>query len=150
MKKILSVLLAVMLLLLCGCGPKENEYKFQYLPGFDDQFEEGSTGIYVVHNTDERDALLTSAENEELRNALSGYDEKFFKKRILFVLEVPNNGVSYQYMIKSIYQEDHTTTFELKLTHEHFGVRSRPSMTILIEMDQSWDTEVKNIVVKYT
>ena len=62
MKKI-SSLLAVLLLLLCGCGPNENEYRATYLyTGYDAEAPQDQ--VWVLHSKAELDAYAANADKK--------------------------------------------------------------------------------------
>ncbi len=149
MKKALSLLLAAVFLLFCGCGPNENEFKVHYFSGLGYDPEVSYPVITVLHNTDERDAFAAS-ENKLVREALSDYNEKFFSDRIVFVLEIAMGSAAYRYTLEQVYEASDTITFLLQrapvdgLVPDVMG-----SMTILVEMDKSWDCEPENIRIEY-
>ena len=148
MKRIFTLLMAI-LLLLCGCGPNKNEFQATYLPGSFDSHKQYPV-ITVLHNTGERDAYAATVTSNSVNEALSAYDEEFFSQRIVFVLEISMGSSSYRYTVDKIYQATDVTTFVLKQAPVNGAVPAvMGSMTVLVEMDKSWDCAPENIKIEY-
>ena len=146
MKKSLSLLLAAVILLLCGCGPHENEFVTVYLSGMG----QGHSEVTVLHNIEERDALIAAFPRNKLaREALSEYDEKFFEERIVFVLPIFLANATDSYVVEKVYQDNGITTFLLvEELNSAADLHVVGSMTILVEMDKSWDCKPENITIE--
>ena len=148
MKKAISLLLAAVILLFCGCGPNENEFEATYLKtGYDS--DTAYPVISVLHSTEERDACAAKADHKKVTEALSAYDEKFFSSKVLFVLNISMASGGYNYIIEKIYETEDGLTFQLKQTTEGPTTADMSGMTILVEMDKSWDCAPENIKIEY-
>lgn len=147
MRKILALGMAAVILLFCGCGPNENEFVAVYLSGIG----QGHSAVTVLHNIEERDALITAfTRNKRAQEALSEYDEKFFEERIVFALPISLANATDRYFVEKVYQNNGITTF--LLVEELDSVGDLPvvgGMTILVEMDKSWDCEAESIRIEY-
>ena len=145
MKKIFALMMAI-LLLLCGCGPNENEYRATYLhTGFAN--EAVYPAISVLHSTTERDACATKASHKKVTEALSKYDEDFFSSKVLFVLNISMASSAYHYVVERVYETEEGLTFQLKQTVQGGVPHVMGGMTILVEMDKSWDCKAENITI---
>lgn len=148
MKKILALLSATLILILCGCGPKENEYIATYLQtGYDP--EVNYPVISVLHSVEERDACAAKAGQTNVTEALSEYDADFFSSHVVFVLNISMGSSAYRYVVEKVYETEDGLTFLLKQTTTGGVPAVVGGMTILVEMDQSWDCEVENIRIEY-
>ena len=85
MKKILALMMAVLLLLLCGCGPIESVYKVQCICAVYDS-DATYPQITVLHNTEELHHHFSDKTSPAIQKILQEYDTEFFQDRILFVL----------------------------------------------------------------
>ena len=149
MKKFLALVIAAIMLLLCGCGPNENEYVAHYFGGLGYDEDASYPIIAVLHNTEERDAFSTSVKNKQIQETLSEYNDHFFDNRIVFVLSISMSSASHRYTVEKVYQTNEATTFVLKKAHTEGEVHALGSMTILVEMDKSWDCKPENIKMEY-
>lgn len=147
MKKSLSLLLAAVILLFCGCGPNENEFKATYLKtGYDS--DTAYPVISVLHSTEERDACAAEADHKKVTEALSAYDEEFFSSKVLFLLNISMASGGYNYIVEKVYETEEGLTFQLKQTTEGPTTADMSGMTILVEMDKSWDCTPENITIE--
>lgn len=148
MKKIISLLLAVLLLLLCGCGASKNQYKATYLYTGYDHTAPGNQ-VWVLHSTAELEAYAAGAD-KQVAEALSAYDEDFFKSHVLFVLKFSMGSSGYRYEVKKVYEQEGITTFQLEMTvkGDYMFTCDMSGMHILVEMDQSWDCEAEKVVIE--
>jgi hypothetical protein len=149
MKKFLALVIAAIMLLLCGCGPNENEYVAHYFGGLGYDEDASYPIIAVLHNTEERDACAAEANHEKVTEALSAYDEEFFSSKVLFVLNISMASGGYNYIVEKVYGTEEGLTFQLKQTTEGPTTADMSAMTILVEMDKSWDCEPENIKIEY-
>lgn len=148
MKKFLALVIAAIMLLLCGCGPNNNEFKATYLKtGYDS--DTAYPVISVLHSTEERDACAAEANHEKVTEALSAYDEEFFSSKVLFVLNISMASGGYNYIVEKVYGTEEGLTFQLKQTTEGPTTADMSGMTILVEMDKSWDCKPENIKMEY-
>lgn len=148
MKKSLSLLLAAVILLFCGCGPNENEFRATYLKT-DYDYEVRYPAIYVIHNVAERDACAAGDDHKKVTEALSAYDEEFFSSKVLFVLNISMASGGYNYIVENVYETEEGLTFQLKQTTEGPTTADMSGMHILVEMDKSWDCKPENIKIEY-
>ena len=148
MKKITSLLLAIMLLLLCSCSPSQNQYKATYLyTGYD--AEEPQDQVWVLHSKAELDAYAANAD-EKVTESLSAYDDEFFQSHVLFVLKFSMGSSGYRYEVKKVYEQDGITTFQLEMTvkGDYMFTCDMSGMHILVEMDKSWDCNAENVKIE--
>lgn len=146
MKKMTSLLLAVLLLLLCGCSPSKNQYQATYLQtGYDSDAPQEQA--WVLHSMTELEDFATNAD-KEVTEALSAYNDDFFKSHVLFVLKFSMGSSGYRYEVEKVYEQDGITTFQLEMTAEgDVFTCDMSGMHILVEMDKSWDCEAENITM---
>ena len=147
MKKILALVLAATMLLLCGCGPNINKYKSVYLyTGYDAEAPQDQ--VWVLHSKAELDAYAASAE-EKVSKSLSSYDDGFFQSHVLFVLKFSIGSSGYRYEVNKVYEDGGTTTFQLKMTAgDGMFTCDMSGMHILVEMDKSWDCNAENVKIE--
>ncbi len=146
MKRLL-VIPFISILLLCGCGPNENQYKATYLKtGYD--HESDYPIISVLHSTGERDACAAGANLQQVTEALSKYDEDFFSSKVLFVLNISMGSSGYNYVVEKVYETEEGLTFQLKQTTKGPTTADMSGMHILVEMDKSWDCNPENIRIE--
>ena len=147
MKRIFALLTAALLLLLCGCGPSKNQYKATYLyTGYDSTAPDNQ--VWVLHSMAELEDYAAGAD-KRVAEALSAYDEAFFKSHVLFVLKFSMGSSGYRYEVEKVYEENGTTTFQLEMTADGEAFTADMSgMHILVEMDQSWDCEAEKVVIE--
>jgi hypothetical protein len=148
MKRIFALLTAALLLLLCGCGPSKNQYKATYLyTGYDSTAPDNQ--VWVLHSMAELEDYAAGAD-KRVAEALSAYDEAFFKSHVLFVLKFSMGSSGYRYEVKKIYEQEGITTFQLEMTvkGDYMFTCDMSGMHILVEMDQSWDCDAKKVVIE--
>ena len=147
MKRIFALLTAALLLMLCGCGPNKNQYKATYLyTGYDSTAPDNQ--VWVLHSMAELEDYAAGAD-KRVAEALSAYDEAFFKSHVLFVLKFSMGSSGYRYEVEKVYEENGTATFQLEMTADGEAFTADMSgMHILVEMDQSWDCEAEKVVIE--
>lgn len=148
MKRIFALLTAALLLLLCGCGPSKNQYKATYLyTGYDSTAPDNQ--VWVLHSMAELEDYAAGAD-KRVAEALSSYDEDFFKSHVLFVLKFSMGSSGYRYEVKKVYEQEGITTFQLEMTvkGDYMFTCDMSGMHILVEMDQSWDCEAEKVVIE--
>jgi hypothetical protein len=148
MKRIFALLTAALLLLLCGCGPSKNQYKATYLyTGYDSTAPDNQ--VWVLHSMAELEDYAAGAD-KRVAEALSAYDEAFFKSHVLFVLKFSMGSSGYRYEVKKVYEQEGITTFQLEMTvkGDYMFTCDMSGMHILVEMDQSWDCEAEKVVIE--
>ena len=148
MKRIFALLTAALLLLLCGCGASKNQYKATYLyTGYDSTAPDNQ--VWVLHSMAELEDYAAGAD-KRVAEALSAYDEAFFKSHVLFVLKFSMGSSGYRYEVEKVYEENGNTTFQLEMTvkGDVSFTDDMSGMHILVEMDQSWDCEAEKVVIE--
>jgi len=148
MKKMISLLMVALLLLLCGCGPNANEFRASYLyTGYNSQTQ--YPVISVLHSVDERDACAAQAGSAQVTEALSTYGDKFFQSHVLFVLNIEMGSSAFRYEVEKVYADGDITTFVLKKTVPGgMFTGDMSGMHILVEMDESWDCKPENVRIE--
>lgn len=148
MKRIIALLTAVLLLLLCGCGPNINQYKATYLYTGYDPMAEGNQ-VWVLHSMAELEDYAAGVD-KQVAEALSSYDDAFFKSHVLFVLKFSMGSSGYRYEVEKVYEENGNTTFQLEMTvkGDVLFTCDVSGMHILVEMDQSWDCEPEKVIIE--
>ncbi len=147
MKKMTSLLLAVLLLLLCGCIPNKNQYKATYLyTGYD--ISASQDQVWVLHSMAELEDFAANAD-KKVTEALSAYNDDFFQSHVLFVLKFSMGSSGYRYEVEKVYEENGITTFQLEMTvkGDYMFTCDMSGMHILVEMDKSWDCKAENITI---
>ena len=145
MKRAISLLLAVMLLLLCGCGPNENEFQVRFLPcAYDTQASYPQ--IAVIHNENELLDHLKQSNGSQLER----YDSDFFQDRILFVLTLSTSSSIDSYELERVSDDGTYLTFHIKKTKTgQAGTGVMGATHMLVEMDKSWNTDPQNIKIEF-
>lgn len=145
MKRVVSLLLAVMLLLLCGCSPDENTFQVEFLPSAYDT-QATYPKIAVIHNENELlDHLMQSNQSQPER-----YDSDFFQNRMIFVLtlSIPSSAEGYE--LERVSKDGTFLTFHIrKIRTAQAGTDVMSATHMLVEMDKSWDTDPQNIKIEY-
>lgn len=146
MRKILALVVAAILLLLCGCSPSKDQYKATYLQtGYDSGTPQDQ--VWVLHNMTELADYAANADRK-VTEALSTYNDDFFQSHVLFVLKFSMGSSGYRYEVEKVYEEDGITTFQLKMTAKgDMFTGDMSGMHILVEMDKSWDCKAENITI---
>lgn len=148
MRKILSLVMAAILLLLCGCSPSKDQYQAAYLyTGYDSDAPQDQA--WVLHSMTELEAFAANAD-KQVAEALSSYDEDFFKSHVLFVLKFSMGSSGYRYEVEKVYEQDGVTTFQLEMTvkGDYMFTADMSGMHILVEMDKSWDCKAENVRIE--
>ena len=152
MKKKLCLLFAALMLLLCGYAYSRglNDHEFRatyYYTGYD--FEEPHDQVWVLHSIAELEDYASGAD-KQVAEALSAYDEAFFKSHVLFVLKVSMGSSGYRYEVEKVYEKNGNTTFQLEMTvkGDVLFTGDMSGMHILVELDQSWDCEPEKVIIE--
>jgi hypothetical protein len=86
--------------------------------------------------------------DKQVAESLSSYDEDFFKSHVLFVLKFSMASSAYRYVVERVYETEEGLTFQLKQTVQGCVPAVVGGMTILVEMDKSWDCEAEKVVIE--